>query len=327
MFTKKPKLDSKVRFQQVSFRKQLQDARDYKRTSRRIPESKTAIFFDRVYLGSTQRKIGAIAIVLLLFYLTYFPVFFFVKNISVLGGDTETSYQITESVWGYINKNPLLPRKNLLLLSKTGLQKHIESNTGGIAVVTSITKKFPHTIIIDTLPRVPTFIVDHGNTQYIVANDGKVLEPASNIATTSPLLLLPKVVLKNISTEEIPDFVFTESKARNIQEFITKTSESIQIEVGQVEMLDDKATEATLYLKNGLKLFVSFSQDPAKLLHQARLILNNTLPGDRQHIYYIDLRYEDRGYACFKNTPCAEPPTIITPTTTPETINTNEDEQ
>lgn len=327
MFTKKPKLDSKVRFQQVSFRRQLQDARDYKRTSRKIPESKTAIFFERIWLGNTQRKIIAGIAIAFVFYLIYFPTFIFVKTISVEGADAETSYQVTESAWSYIKKNPLLPRRNLLLLSKTNLKKYIESTNGGVAVITQITKRYPHTIIIQTQPRVPTFIVGYNSGEYVVANDGKVLDNTSTIASTSPLLLLPKVVIKNTSSEEAPNYAFSESKAHGIQDFIAKTSEQLQTSVERVELLDEKAMEATLYLKNGLKLFINFAQDTAKTLHEAKLIWDNTQVGDRKNIYYIDLRYEDRGYTCFKNTPCAEPPRITTPSTTPETINTKQDGQ
>src|ERR1700722_470887 len=81
MFNKNKKQKSKIRFQQHSFKNKLNEARNYKRPVRKLPEKNWEIFLHSIGFGSWWSRILAVLAVALVVYVVYIPNFLDIKNI------------------------------------------------------------------------------------------------------------------------------------------------------------------------------------------------------------------------------------------------------
>jgi pilus assembly protein TadC len=76
------KVDPKIRFQKSGFRKNLEEARNYKRQTKKIPETSLGIFLNTVGLGTIWAKIFFALILVFIVYLVFFPNWFTIKTVS-----------------------------------------------------------------------------------------------------------------------------------------------------------------------------------------------------------------------------------------------------
>lgn len=170
---KKQKLDPKVRFQNRQFNQKLNQARNFKRTAKPIPETEFNKILERIGLGTIWRKILLGIIVAGLIYIVYIPNFLSWQTIRV-EGMSDANRAVTEEAIrnGLGDASFYNPQRNLLFLSK---QRITEAATGVKAVdeVLSIKRDFKtKTIIVQIQSKYEQFLVRANNNVIDVFNDG-----------------------------------------------------------------------------------------------------------------------------------------------------------
>src|SRR5258708_2100464 len=112
---KQKKLDPRVRYQQSSFNRKLDERRTFKRKSTPVVERDPSSWNFLPVLGLKSRWAQALAILIFLgiVYLVYIPNFLFIKNVEVQGAGQDEANQLKASIDYYLNHAPVfLPRKN-----------------------------------------------------------------------------------------------------------------------------------------------------------------------------------------------------------------------
>lgn len=170
---KKPKIDSKIKFQNRQFNQKLQAARTFKRTAKPISESEFDRFLERVGLGSRWTQALVLLIILGAVYIVYSPNFLSVQSIKVEGLPDEEKALVESAIQDSLNSRPFYdPQHNLLFLSKKRVNLAALS-IAGIDSVEKITKNFKSKILYVTVkPKHERFLVRTSEKIFDVYNDG-----------------------------------------------------------------------------------------------------------------------------------------------------------
>lgn len=171
---KKPKLNSKVRFQHKQFTGKLQTARNYKRKALAIPETQFDKILAKVGLGSKWAQIGAGVILLGLIYLVYLPNFLTVQKITITGLSESQTRDLEIAVRDEIaNTNFFYPEKNLLFLRSDKVVRDATKNLASINKIEKVSKSLSkQELIISAESKYEKFLVSTPNKVYDVYNDG-----------------------------------------------------------------------------------------------------------------------------------------------------------
>jgi len=334
MFKNKKKLDSKVRFQRQSFKKQLRQARDYKRETKKLTNRNWEVYLNMLGLGSWKTKVLAIISIAFFVYWIYVPNIFFVKNISVVGNEQkEITGGISRSVRQYFSTHLLWPQRNLLLLSKSALQTYIAKNNTSVLHVAGVSKKFPNTVIVTINPRVENYRLEVPQGMHTLSNDGIVLSQLGDVATSSLLNSLKRIIIASSSSSNITvgqPFMEPESFS-GVQELEKTFAESAKTEVDYFSMETPQDPDIAVHAKAGYTVFFDSSTNIPKSLAALKVLLANLPATDIKKLLYIDMRFDNKSYVCYKGTACEKPIIIptqspsasTTPTSTPNLVPTN----
>ncbi len=304
MFFKKPKLNPKVRFQKSDFRKQLQEARGYKRNQ---AQAKFFRFFREFsYLLWVT---PVLLLVLAVIYFLYVPNFLFFKSIDINGLSLEDKRQALNLVNDYFKISPIKNQKNFLLLSKSGLKDYLTKNDQNILSVLEIKKIFPNTLIIEVKPRTPGFLLNTPDTQFLLSNDGIIQQSVSKAISSSTIPSLPNLTVIDVLSTTTPQMsgkVLSQDSINSINDIKTLMPSNIHIQPTKFILTELNSSFITVTTNAGFLIKLNLNSNKTELLHQIELILNNMQDSQRKNLYYIDMRFQDRGFACFKGTFCAQ---------------------
>ncbi len=311
MFGNKKKTDSKVRFQNRGFRRQLRKARNYKRPLRKLPETRWQLFLSKIGLGSWLSRILTSAVFFALVYVVFIPNVFFVKQISINGASQDVYGDIYNITNSYLSRETPWPQRNLLLLSESGLKSYLLGNDQKILNVTRISKKFPSALVIDVTARVNEFVVQTASsTNYALSSDGLVTgEIQTDASGTLPtgLILIKLTDDNNVSVGSNPLPKSSLDYISGIQGSLPGVAGST---VNYYEMSDLSSPDLDAYLKNGLLLKLSLSSDLNQTLGRLKLLLSQFSPAELRSLHYVDMRFADRAYVCYQGAPCAQNITV-----------------
>lgn len=321
MFKNKKKTDYQVRFQDPKFRQRLHKARAYKRFKKKLPLTEADILLSKIGLGSWLSRIGTVAGFFVLIYLVFIPNLFFIKHLAINGSSPGSLSGIEEITNSYLNKKNPWPQKNLFLLSKSKLTDYLLKNDQKILTINSINKDFPNSLIINISPRIDKFSVTASGSPetYSISNDGIVtgiLTPSASGTLPSGLIPVKLTADNNLyvgktamSKDEINFFIQLQNKIPSIT----------NSPVSYFELADFQGQNLTAYTKNGFKLLFDLNSDLNKAIGQLQLLFSQFSDSDIKKLYYVDMRFEGRGYACDLGAPCSVPKQIsnIMASTTP----------
>lgn len=178
MFETKRKLDTRVRWQRPNFRRQLQQARSYKRHARTIPQTPWGVFLSSIGLGGWLSRGLILLILILLIYLVYLPNFLFIQSVQISGAAGDDLASVKNTVEHFLNKKLPWPQNNLLLLSKSKLANYLLTNNKKVLGINSISKDFPDTLKLIITSRTDKFLLQTPQGTYNLANDGLVTSVA-----------------------------------------------------------------------------------------------------------------------------------------------------
>ena len=323
MFNKnKKKIDSRIRFQNSRFRSKLRTARGYKRTNRILPETDWEILLSKIGLGSWLSRIITILVFFSLIYIVFIPNFLFIKQITVNGASATINSDVKNLTESYLSKNLPWPQKNLALISKSALKNYLLKKDQEILSVDGINKHFfPAVLTLSITPRVDRFLIETASsTTYTVSGDGivtnEIIQGASSTLPSLPIL----IKLNSGSYFAIGQSVLSQSQIGFINQLQSQIAGIVGSSIDYYKLDDLKNPDLTVYTKSGLKLIFDLSSDFNKALSQLRLLFSQFAPGDAKRLYYIDMRFRDKSYVCYKNTPCVAAlnlPTNPTASSTP----------
>ena len=310
------KKDSRVRFQHRQFKRQLQDARDYKRPVYQTRQTAWQIFFSKIRLGTIRAKIFLIAAIVLAIYLAYIPNFFIIKEIQINGTTAALQAETTDNVKTFLKKNTLSAQHNLLLLSKNRLAYYLLQNNKTIYRVSGIEKKLPNRLIVNLQPRVAQYLLEADNKNFIVSNDGLVLGELELAATsTENSQLIPFKISQDLDSPPFQN-IFGENLLQKLQTLNQQLQPitNARIKSFAAGRLDEP--DLDVYLDAGYKILFDSKSDLNLTLERLKILLPQISPADVKKLYYLDMRIKNRGYVCFKNTVCAveNPPTATSTT-------------
>ena len=291
-----------------------------------MPETDWGVFLSKIGLGSWLSRIATILAFFVLIYIVFIPNFLFIKQITVNGAAAATNTDVKNLTASYLNKNLPWPQKNLMLLSKSKLKDYLLKNDQKILSVDAINKHFfPSALALSVTPRVDKFLIHAASsTSYTISGDGIVTNEIIE-GTSSTLPSLPILIKLNSGS----DFTIGQAAlSQNQIDFINKLQSQLAGIVGAATdyyQLDNlKSLDLSVYTKNGLKVIFDMNSDLNKTLSQLRLLFSQFAPGDIKRLYYVDMRFADKSYVCYKNTACVAAlnlPTDQSATTTPDNLS------
>lgn len=172
---KKPKLDSKVRFQHKQFKTKLDIARTYKRSSRVVSDSRFDKLLNSIGLRSRWSQGLFFVLLVTLFYLVYMPNFLSLQNISISGLSREQAQQLDAAIRKEIlNSSFFYPQRNLVVLREQTIFDAAKT-IPTIDHIVSINKHLgSQTLYVKAMSKYERFLVATPEKVYDVYNDGSL---------------------------------------------------------------------------------------------------------------------------------------------------------
>ncbi len=294
------KVDPKIRFQKSGFRRNLEEARNYKRQTKKIPETSLGIFLNTVGLGTIWAKIFFALILVFIVYLVFFPNWFTIKTVSYTSKTDKAKNEVETIINELLKTKTPYPKNNWLLLSKKAVLNDILQHDL-ISVKNIIVKKnFPNKLTLEIETREPKFVLENANTFYILGEDGFVME-ASNSTNTDISLL--KINLKEKEEIKVKDNFIYAQKSLELFNFFKDVLKNPSL---NMNLKSIKIPELTVNTQNGYNAIFNLNNDTQAALKQLQLLLSHLEPSQKATLKYIDLTAKDKAFVCYQNTPCAQ---------------------
>ena len=301
MFEKKEKNKlGKFRFQNSSFKRQLQSAREYKRTTRKVPETKLEGLFLKFKGIPLKYKLSTLLVLVLFLYIALIPNFLFIKNIEIKGLNANEASMTNIEAKNYLTTYQLFGQKNILLFSKKNLTNHLLLKEASILKIDSITRKFPHSIIIQAQPKYEKFLITTPQFQYILTNDQVFLRKLAYLASTSTTTLV------SIFLEKPEEFtIHSEFLNFELLNFIDMTykllQDDVKTSVRNFNLTEALSSEVTVKTNQGYSIFFDSNLKLGLSIQRLNLILSEIPQNEFSQLIYVDLRLPSRAFVCFKN--------------------------
>ncbi len=322
------KINPKIRFQNSYFQKRLQEARGYKRAKRILPQTQLGVLLAKVGLGSWTARLFTLLILLLLIYAVYIPNIFFIKNIQISGIEASGQAAVATSVQSFLNHRLPWPQKNLFLLSRPGLNDFLIRNNQQILKVDKISKKIPNTLIINIIPRTGAFVIQTLKGNYTISNDGLVSQKlfTDHSTTSSPLNVVKIIKDVGISPGQK---AFDQGRVNFLNGLFKQLPDIVKAPIQSLELTDLDLPDLTVNVQSGLNLFFDLNQDLLTILNQLKELLARQSSAQQKNLYYIDMRFKNKSYLCYKGTACVNDinlskPAATTTSVSGKTIKTND---
>ncbi len=351
MFSKpKKKIDPKIRFQHTSFTKRVKEASKYKREARNIPESSFGKMLASFGLDTWPRRVSVLAILGLIVYFVYIPNIFFVDTAEIEGVATGNVGHVQQTIDSYLNKMKVFPQRHLLFLNVEALRAQLLTDPHVLSVE-RIEKKYPNGLKVIVQPKVEFLTLETPEHAYVFFNDGTVsrslnrglagtfeVQGALLKMQSDQLLLLGKKYLSNrfiqaLQTErkffplkvgyEIDRFELREPPPKKVEVTEGETVPATEpgITISEDKPLDPLefylvAKQAKTENPYTFKILLDVKTDLEARNEKISLLLQQFPEERRAQIEYLDMRFDNKGYVCFKNTSCVdagEPEPVLTP--------------
>ncbi|MDR3642919.1 MAG: hypothetical protein P4L74_04810 [Candidatus Doudnabacteria bacterium] len=298
----KNKTDSKIRWQNPRFRSQLKRARGYKRPAKAKPPTAGGVFLAKIGLGSWISRIITGAVLIFLIYLVFIPNLFFIKNVRISGADGGRAETLTNL---YLDKKTPWPQKNLLLMSKIGLQNYLLAQDQQILSVDKITKKLPDTLLVSFTPRTDEYLlITASSSNFTLSTDGLVTGEAELNASGTLPSNLAIIKLDNNPYIPVGQKLFTADESQFLGSLQQKLPGIAKSPIDYYELPNLESGDIDVYLKAGYLVKFNLDFDSDEMINRLNLLLSQMSPGDLKNLYYVDMRFKDRAYTCSKSAPC-----------------------
>ncbi|HVY67771.1 MAG TPA: hypothetical protein VHA30_02670, partial [Patescibacteria group bacterium] len=195
--------------------------------------------------------------------------------------------------------------KNLIFLSAGGLKAFLLAHDQKILSVDAVQKKFPAALKIMLTPRQDEFLLENASsTAYSMANDGLVtglvLPDASG---TLPSSLLP-LKYDSAAGLAVGQTALPAGSVKFLENLKQRLPALGRSPLAYFELADLSLPDLQAVMQNGLILKFDLNADLEQTLSRLTLLLAQFSDSDLKKIYYVDMRFAERGYVCNKGQPC-----------------------
>lgn len=309
--------NTKIKYQNLKFKKELERARQYRRMPRRLPKTALEYFCEKIGLNSLKAKLLVLLVIGLLFYLTFVPNFFFIKNVEIEGSNLQHKPEHEAAINTYLNHSKIWPQKNLRLLNVNGLKQALLTDEWA-AKVEKIKKNWPDRLHIQLVERREFVLVETPNRRMIFSDDGHYLKTLD--AGDTPPINLVKIISQeeltsnqNLSTENLKLISI-------LQERIPEICRST---ITYYTLNPTTNPDLEVNTAAGYKLFFDTNSDANETLDNLSVLLGKLSPNDKNRLAYIDLRIKNKAYVCYKDTACTQMARFQPPTNTGTSTSSN----
>lgn len=311
MFSNKNKTlkDSRVRFQHQAFKKQLRQARNYKRENRPSQDETQRKLWTTIGLGPLWARLVCGLVVLIALYAVYVPNPLDIKHLEISGISGPQADIIENLVTQYFTSQKLWPQNNYLTLAPSKLKRYLLSESKNIYQITQIKKKFPATLAISLEPRLETYLITSPEGNFIAAND-LFINRLTN-ATTTDLLGLTQIKILGTLGLEPETYLKNYQQIQAIDQLQKLLPNATADSPDYYQITDFEQPDITVQMKSGWRILFDYKSDLPLTVQKLHLLLSSIDPKDSKRLYYIDMRIKNRGYICLKNTPCASLPASV----------------
>jgi cell division septal protein FtsQ len=300
------KLNYRVRFQNAKFKRRLTEARGYKRPQKSVPDGIWEISLAKIGLGSWISRILTLLVFFFLVYLAYIPNIFFIKQVTVRGLSGEALASVNSSVNSFLEKKIPWPQRNLGLLSKNKLTDFLLKNNQKVLRINKIEKHFPSTLFVDITQRTNAFIVQTPTAAYSLTGDGLITEVVEPNASGTLPSGLPLIKLNNADEIIVGKPALGQDRVNFIFALQNQLPDLAKSKVSNYHLADLQTPDISVYFKNGTKILFDLNSDVNKILRSLKLLFSQLSDSDAKNLFYIDMRFEDRGYVCSKGMLCVK---------------------
>lgn len=326
-FKTEKKIDPKVKFQRLDFKKRLDTARHYKRA----PHTENA-----KPVSSFKKYLYYSLFFLFLFgfvYFFYIPNPFFVKTIVVKNVSEISRDSISSAASSFLNKNSrfFLPQSNLFVLSLEDLKTFLVNTNPSTKSVEKINKKYPSTLEITVSERKESFLVATNSQLLAVSEDGTLLriisESKDNFNQKIPGLISVSIPVSSnvtVGTKIFSDKIGVSMRGL-VKIWVGKMGLPINsIEIPSEELVQAKSNEDSITPYNFPVTYVpeiwiyspisgwgsnvvvkmNLDEDLSNTVTKLALLMSQMPEERRSKLVYMDMRYKNRGFLCLVGAPC-----------------------
>ena len=305
-------MDTK-RFNRPDYKRKIQANRNHKRqiqTNKKTPEIRS-IFKDFTFFTWVQTAFWVFFVGVII-YLSYFAHFIQISNLQISGADTNEVPAIQTAFASFIEQNAfdILPQKNILFFKKSAFANYLLKQDSKILAVDSVQKKLWNTIDVQIAQRVPAFYITANGDFYIIDNEGVVSSQTLSYDTTSNLRLIEDHATENFG---LGNQVFTKQSADFLVYVDSQFNPMIAPEqTDHYEINGVSTNNLTLVTKDGMFFYFDLSSDPKMVMQHLFSLWASLTPAQQKDVVYIDMRFDQNAYVCYKGAPCASTPAPTT---------------
>ncbi len=230
---KKSKLDPKVRFQHKQFTTKLDNARNFKRASKAVPDSIWQRIFQRVGLTGLWSQIATGVLLLGLLYLVYVPNLLSVKDFSISGISDTQAEQLEAEIRRVMSEASIVnPQYNLLFFDPK-LVNQAAANIPTIDYIASVKKDFQNQkIYVDAASKYERYLVSEPTGVLDVYNDSSI-KGAANISLEQWTTLQNPSMVKVLMHQKFPHRQYEALFTPQLSSYLDKLLEYLPTVEGQ----------------------------------------------------------------------------------------------
>lgn len=327
------RLDSRSRFQHANFTRKLQQARNYKRTSRPRPEDRLQAGLQKIGLASLATQILLAMLLVFVCYVFYVPNPLFVTKVAFEGMSIQHQTAAENAVKKFLKQQPwYVPSYNMLFIDQDDLAGFVAKEVPVISRITQVDKNWKdRSVRIKIVEKYERYLVIRPEDRLVLYNDGSVAGTLKKIDSDIPESGAVVTVIvndeKKVDTatqyfdntilafiEQVAVF-FPEQTGQNFSYFKAFLSDEEKEKEEEFAKLWNKAAlEAVLVKKIEagrsnpaiMRIVMEPGMDIGSAAQRLKLLLEQTPIERYRGILYVDMRLQNRAYLCLINTPCAD---------------------
>jgi cell division septal protein FtsQ len=314
------RLDPRRRFGTREFQAKIKRQQTYRRVRKPIDLTRKSKWLVILGFRSKAYRVMWITLILAAVYLFVFSDYMVIGQVTVTGTSKIDPNQIQSIVSSLGSQRTfLIPKANFFLLTRSRLASSIRQVQPFVKDVVKYHRTWPNKATIEISERDPGFILQSGEKQFLIDDEGVVVTDDPNSAQ---LPIVQDQVTENFDTGTVLNNTKLVAFILSMQK---QWPDKIASQIKETKIPGQAANEVQFVSEEGWGVFFDTTRSVSSQLNNLALILSREIPAkNRLNLAYIDLRLSKWAYYCYKDAPCVAGAAIdvLNPDGTPADPNT-----
>jgi cell division septal protein FtsQ len=299
-FRNNNRLDPRRRFGSREFQAKVKRQQTYRRVRKPIDMARKSKWLVILGFRSKVYRVIWIGAILVVAYFFVFSDYMVVSQVTVSGTNKIDPNQIQTIVSSLGSQRSfLIPKANFFLLTRSRLAESIKQVQPFVKDVVKYNRTWPNKATIEIAERDPGFIIQSGDKQFLIDDEGVIVTDEPNGAN---LPIVQDQVTENFDTGKTLDNTKLVAFILSAQK---QWSDKIAPKIKETKIPGQAANEVQFVSDEGWGVFFDTTRSAGSQLSNLALILSKEIPAkNRLNLAYIDLRLSKWAYYCYKDTPC-----------------------